>query len=503
MEAFRKLGIIEPILKALKDMRFSEPTAIQEQAIPHILAGKDVIGGSATGSGKTLAFGAGIIQNSEKGKGIQALVLTPTRELAEQVTKELYKFSKNKSLKIVVVYGGVSINPQMDALKTADVVVGTPGRILDHLERRTINFSKVNTLVLDEADLMLDMGFVEDVEMIISQCPKNRQTMLFSATIHSNIAHLIQKHMRNPEKVDVTSYVDASKLHQIYYDVPANMKFSLLVHLLKKEQEGLVMVFCNTRHYVDFVEKNLKAAGIEATAIHGGLTQSSRNQIMDRFHAQKVYVLVCTDVAARGLDIKGVSHVYNYDIPKDSKQYVHRIGRTARAGEEGKAVNLLAPMDHENFYKVQRDKELHIIKEPVPQMERVAFSRPEGRSGDRGGRFGGRSGGSSFGGGDRHQGGQGGRRFSGPRPQGGGYRSYDGAGRGEARSSFDGGERRSRFDTGGSETKSRFDGGSSEGGSRHEGGEGRPQHSGGSHTGGFHSGGPRKFHRRGAPSPRQ
>ncbi|MBW2980654.1 DEAD/DEAH box helicase [Candidatus Woesearchaeota archaeon] len=371
MESFRKLGIAETILKVIEEERFEKPSKIQEKSIPLVLQGKDIIAGSATGSGKTLAFGAGIIQNAERGKGIQALILTPTRELAEQIRRALDKFSKNKPLEIVSVYGGVSINPQIDRLRTADVVVGTPGRMLDHIQRRTINLTKAKILVLDEADRMLDMGFIEDVEKIIRQCPEKRQTLLFSATIPPDLADLSRKYMKQAVKVSAETYVDPRKLRQVYYDVKDNLKLSLLVHLLKQEHAGLVMVFCNTRRYVDTVAKSLKHAGIEATAIHGGLTQAKRDRVIDHFHSGKVYVLVCTDVAARGLDIKGVSHIYNYDIPKESKQYIHRIGRTARAGKEGKAINLLANRDHDNFSRVLRDNDVEIIKEETPYVERI------------------------------------------------------------------------------------------------------------------------------------
>lgn len=369
MEYFKKLGIIEPVLDSIKDEGFERPTEIQEKSIPLILEGKDVIAGSATGSGKTLAFGAGIIKETVKGKGIQSLILTPTRELAEQVSEALKSFSKYKSLRVTAIYGGVSINPQFRKLKNADIVVATPGRLLDHIERRTIDLRKVKILVLDEADRMLDMGFIDDVRRIIMKCPRERQTLLFSATISREIAHLTRKYMNSPVEVSAISYVDPTKLTQIYYEVSNKLKFSLLVHLLKKEEKGLVMVFCNTRRNVDAVTRNLRSAKIGAAAIHGGLTQARRTGIMKHFHSQKVFVLVCTDVAARGLDIKGVSHIYNYDIPNDSKEYVHRIGRTARAGKEGKAVNILTKRDHDNFRRVLKDNDVNITKEETPKIE--------------------------------------------------------------------------------------------------------------------------------------
>ena len=377
MEYFRKLGIIEPILKSIEDEEFEKPTEIQEKSIPLILAGRDVIAGAATGSGKTLAFAADIIKNANKGEGIQALVLTPTRELAQQVATALGVFSRYKPLKIVAVFGGMSINPQIAQLRTADVVIGTPGRILDHIGRKTIDLRKVTILVLDEADRMLDMGFIDDVKQIIRECPRERQTLLFSATIPREIAQLARKYMREPVEVAAEAYVDPKKLTQFYYDVPDNMKFSLLVHLLQHEEAGLVMVFCNTRQNTDFVANNLKAAGINALAIHGGLTQEKRNRVMKQFNSHDVCVLVCTDVAARGLDIPGVSHIYNYDIPKDSNDYIHRIGRTARAGKEGIAINILASKDHDSFRRVMHLKDVTITEEPLPEVKKVRIGWKE------------------------------------------------------------------------------------------------------------------------------
>ncbi len=475
MEKFRELGIIEPILRVIKEENFERPSEIQRKAVPAVIAGKDVIAGSATGSGKTLVFASSIIQNCEKNNGLQALIMTPTRELAEQVSKHLKKFAKYRPLNITAVYGGVSINPQMDALRRADVVVGTPGRILDHIDRRTINLKKVHILVLDEADRMLDMGFIRDVEKIIRECPHHRQTLLFSATISSDIKHLTKKYMKEPIRISAETYVDASKMSQKYYDVTDNMKFSLLVHLLKHEHSGLVMVFCNTRQNTDFVADNLRPNGIDAMAIHGGFSQAKRTQTIETFHSEKSLVLVCTDVAARGLDIKGVSHIYNYDIPKDSKEYIHRIGRTARAGHEGKVINIVAPRDHENYGRVLRDNQLRIPKEQLPNIER-AMIRPRGQ----GGRFGDR--GRGFGGGRRF-GGRGDREVSRGgdnlhRREGGGFsreRSSFGGGRG----SF-GAERRERFGRDRREGSGRER--SSFGGDRGSGeGSGRPRTFGHSH----------------------
>lgn len=360
------------MLEVIKKMGFTEPTQIQAESIPLIMKGKDVIGESATGSGKTLAFGAGIVSAVEPGKGIQSLVMAPTRELAEQVKEVLVVMSKRKKLRVAPIYGGVSINPQITDLRRADVVVGTPGRLLDHIERQTIDLSKVQVLVLDEADRMLDMGFIDDVEKIMKRCPKKKQTLFFSATMASEIMNLTKRYMNDAARVSATKMVDPKKLTQQYYVVPKALKFSLFVHLLKNETSGLVMVFCNTRRNTDFVVKNAKANGINAIAIHGGLTQNKRTKTLDTFNGGKVDALVCTDVAARGLHIDNVSHVYNYDIPKDPKDYVHRIGRTARAGESGKVINLLCELDYENFGRIQEKyREFKIVKVERPQVERA------------------------------------------------------------------------------------------------------------------------------------
>jgi ATP-dependent RNA helicase DeaD len=350
MEKFKKLGLCEHMLKVISSKKFEKPSEIQEKTIPLILEGKDIIAGSATGSGKTLAFGSGIIKNVKKGEGIQALILTPTRELAEQVANAMEEFSYYKKLEITSVYGGVSMINQTKKLAYSEVVVATPGRLLDHLKHNSIDLSKVDFLVLDEADRMWDMGFKEDVGKIVKSCPKEKQTLLFSATISSDLAEFSERYMKTPLEISVESYVDPSKLKQIYYDVKDNEKFSLLVHLLKREDAHLVMIFCNTRRNTDFVAKNLKENGVTAQAIHGGMEQNKRNRVIKSFDNSNINVLVCTDVAARGLDIQDISHVYNYDITPDAKDYIHRIGRTARAGKEGIAINILASRDYDNFY---------------------------------------------------------------------------------------------------------------------------------------------------------
>ena len=449
MTLFEDLGISQELLNTVKKLNFEKPTEIQEQSIPLIMDNKDVIGESATGSGKTLAFGAGIIKKVEPKKGLQSLILTPTRELALQVSDALKEFSERK-LKIVTVYGGVGIDKQIFDLRKADVVVATPGRLLDHLQRRTIDLSRIKVLVLDEADRMLDMGFIDDVERIISQCPRERQTLFFSATISAQIRSLADRFMNNPMKVSAKKQVDPSKLKQVYYDISKNQKLSLLVYLLKNEHSGLVMVFCRTRSNTDFVVKNLCANDIEAIAIHGGLSQNKRTRTIQNFNDGKMHVLVCTDVAARGLHIENVSHVYNYDVPADPKDYVHRIGRTARAGEKGKVVNLLCNADFDNFSRIMTDyREFTIKKMDVPQLPKIIVKRTEERRDGYRGRGGGYGRGRSSG---YNQGRRGNsyrarteHRSSESRGQGSG-RSY---GRGRSNDSGRSGERRDSSSSGG------------------------------------------------------
>jgi ATP-dependent RNA helicase DeaD len=371
MNKFEKLGLSPEVVSILSKTGITEPTEIQEKTIPLALAGHDIIGGSATGSGKTLAFTSALIEKIIPKEYIQALILTPTRELAEQVANAIKKFSKNKKINVLAIYGGVDIQKQIKKIGQTDILVGTPGRILDHLNRRTLRTHKINYLILDEVDRMFDMGFQKDVEKIIKEIPKQRQTMLFSATVSADIDHLTKKHTKNAKEISVQSNVDPTKLKQIYYDVPSNKKFSLLIYLLKQEKEHLTMVFCSTRRNADFVAKNLQKLGIRAKAIHGGLVQNKRTRIIEEFQKKEINVLICTDVAARGLDIKGVSHVYNYDLPRETKDYIHRIGRTARAGEQGIAINILSNRDYENFSNIVNRENITITPVELPKFEKV------------------------------------------------------------------------------------------------------------------------------------
>lgn len=412
METFNDSKLSSELKKSIAKLGFTEPTEIQAKSIPEILMGNDVLGESATGSGKTLAFGCGVIEAVEPGQGIQALLLAPTRELAEQVKKSIAELGIDKKLKIISVYGGVSINPQIDDLEIADVVVGTPGRLNDHIDRQTIDLSRLKILVLDEADRMLDMGFIEDIEKIMDMCPEKRQTLFFSATFSRDIESLARRYLHDPVKITATRMVDPAKLTQVYYDVQRGIKFSLLVHLLKKEDESkLVMVFCNTRRATDMITKSLKAQKIQAEAIHGGFTQAKRNQAIKNFKDGKINVLVCTDVAARGIHVDDVSHIYNYDMPNDPTEYVHRIGRTARAGDEGQIINIVCDIDYDNFGRVLDMYTFDIKKGNTPKVERVELKREERRD-SRGGRGGYSSGG------DRRGGSRGGSS-RGPRTHGG------------------------------------------------------------------------------------
>lgn len=382
MNIFEDLKLSKELVCIIGNQGISKPTQIQELSIPHIMAGKDVIGESATGSGKTLAFGCGIVDRVDAKKGLQALVLAPTRELAEQVKIVIQKLANLKKLNVISIYGGVSMGPQFEDIKKAEVAVATPGRLLDHLKRRTINLSNIKILVLDEADRMLDMGFIDDIEKIIKLCPKNRQTLFFSATISERIKSLANRYMNHPIKVSAIKMVDPSKLKQGYYNVKRNLKLSLLVNLLQKDRSGLAMVFCNTRNTVDFLVKNLKANQINAIGIHGGLTQNNRTKTIKTFNNVKNSVLICTDVAARGLHVDNVSHVYNFDIPKDPNDYIHRIGRTARAGESGEVINILSEVDYDNFARVEKENRglLLIRKMEIPKLGKVAivggFNKP-------------------------------------------------------------------------------------------------------------------------------
>jgi len=369
---FSDLKVDKEFLDITGELGFEELTRIQEECIPLMLEGSDVAGQAETGSGKTVAFVLPIMNQVYPDDGLQVLVLTPTRELCIQVSDVFHDFGDPLDIKTVSVYGGVSIQPQIRDLKTANVVVGTPGRILDHIGRKTIDLYDLKFLVLDEADRMFDMGFIDDVERIIGNTPSDIQVAMFSATISDDVYHIMERHLRNPELIKTGSQVDPTKLKQTCYDIHENNdKFALLLYLLKNETPGLALVFCATRTESDFVARNLRNQGVNASAIHGGMSQNKRLESLNRLKKEKIDVLVATDVAARGLDIKNITHVYNYDVPGCAKEYIHRIGRTARAGEDGNAVTLLTPRDHDNYRNINRDYGGNITMKDPPQVERV------------------------------------------------------------------------------------------------------------------------------------
>ncbi len=373
---FEKLNINTKLKNKVNEFGFKDLTTIQEKGIPEILKGKDVVGQAETGSGKTLAFVLPIINEIKHDRNLQTLVLTPTRELCIQVTDVFKDFGKSLEIKTTSIFGGVNIVPQIKNISDSQIIVATPGRLLDHINRRTINLKNIRFLVLDETDKMLEMGFIEDVEKIIYNLPRDRQTLMFSATISEDVYKIARKHLKNPLMFRTKPFVDTDKLNQKYYDIyNQNDKFSLLLHLLKNSTSGLAIVFCATRKETDIVAKNLRRQGINASEIHGGMNQNKRLKSLDSLKRQKTDVLVATDVAARGLDIKGVSHVYNYDVPKTPKEYIHRIGRTARAGKNGDAVTLLTSRDHDNFRRVQNDKKLRIEQAAFPPFKKVSFFR--------------------------------------------------------------------------------------------------------------------------------
>jgi ATP-dependent RNA helicase DeaD len=372
---FNDMNIEKSVLDSLNEMGFNEPTEIQKETIPLIKEGHDLIGQSKTGSGKTAAFGIPLVEKAKNTGKIQALILEPTRELAEQTSNELKKFSKFKRLHVLCVYGGVSIEHQITNLRHSDIVVGTPGRTLDHIQRGTMNLQNVNIFVLDEADKMFEMGFIEDIERIAKFLPDVRQNLFFSATMTDEVLRIKNKFTKNAKKVKTETMLNEDVLEQFYYDVYPAEKFSLLIHLLKSENPDLSIIFCNTRREAGCVAENLKRNGIVASCLHGGLTQARRNQVIQDFHDRRIKVLVATDVAGRGLDIKNVSHIFNYSVPKCPEDYINRVGRTARAGETGKAISLLSNNDHDCFRKLISMYSQEIKRVDKPDFEVLPFRK--------------------------------------------------------------------------------------------------------------------------------
>lgn len=371
MSTFEQLGLSPETLQAIKGLGFEEPTPIQEKAIPAALAGSDVIGQAPTGTGKTAAFGLPIIEkivmNSDS---IQGLVMVPTRELAIQVAEELNKIGQYKRVRTLPIYGGQDIVRQMKLLKNRpQIVVGTPGRLMDHMRRRTIHLQNISIVVLDEADEMLKMGFIDDIRFILGHIPEERQTLLFSASITKAVEGISHQFMRAPILIKATPRnIIVPSTEQHYIEVPERKKFDTLCNLLDLHSPDAAIIFGRTKKRVDELNQALAHRGYSSGAIHGDLSQGQRNAVMGQFRSGSIEILVATDVAARGLDIDSVSHVYNFDIPQDPESYIHRIGRTGRAGRHGAAFTFITPREQDHIQIIERLTQRKIVRHPIPTL---------------------------------------------------------------------------------------------------------------------------------------
>lgn len=374
MKTFNELNIEASVLKSLAEMGFESATPIQEQAIPTALAGKDMIGQAQTGTGKTTAFGVPMIQNIDpSNRSIQGIVIAPTRELAIQVAEELNRIGQHKNVHTVPVYGGQDIQRQIRALKRRpQLVAATPGRLLDHIRRKTIRLDGIRTAVLDEADEMLNMGFIEDIEAILAEIKQEHQTLLFSATMPKRIQNLAERFMNEPEMIRVKAkQLTVDHIDQFYFVVKENAKFDALCRLLDTESPDLAIIFGRTKKRVDELTSGLLKRGYSAEGIHGDIQQSKREKVISRFKEQTTEILVATDVAARGLDITGVTHVYNFDLPQDPESYVHRIGRTGRAGKKGQAYSFATPREIDHLRSIEKLIKRKIEEKAIPSYSDV------------------------------------------------------------------------------------------------------------------------------------
>lgn len=368
---FNDFGLESKVLRAVTEMGFEEPTPVQERTIPIAMQGRDLIGQAQTGTGKTAAFGIPLISKIEAAEEkIVALVMTPTRELAIQVAEEFGKLGRFKGIRTLPIYGGQDIVRQIRALKKhPQIIIGTPGRLLDHIQRKTIRLDDVRTVVLDEADEMLDMGFMDDIQSILKLVPEERHTMLFSATMPPNIQRLAQQFLRNPEHISVVpKQITAPLITQNYMEVHERQKFEALSRLLDMESPELAIVFGRTKRRVDELSEALQKRGYSADGLHGDLSQNQRDIVMRKFREGSIDVLVATDVAARGLDVSGVTHVINFDLPQDPESYVHRIGRTGRAGKEGSAWTFVTPREIDHLHLIEKITRHRINRKPLPTM---------------------------------------------------------------------------------------------------------------------------------------
>jgi ATP-dependent RNA helicase DeaD len=379
MTTFYELNLSKKIQQAISDMGFEEPSPIQAQCIPVVLSGSDVIGQAQTGTGKTAAFGIPLIEMAGPGKHVQALILTPTRELAIQVAGELRKIAKYKRTRTLPIYGGQSIGSQIRALQQGvQIVIGTPGRILDHLRRGTLKLDKLKALVLDEADEMLDMGFIEDIEAILRETPADRQTLLFSATMPPEVKSLSVRYMKDPVNVRINrGDVTVPLIEQVYYRVLERTKLESLSRIIDSEEVELGIIFCRTKRGVDELTDALMSRGYLADGLHGDLSQAQRDRVMRKFRQNEIQLLVATDVAARGIDVENVTHVINFDIPQDPESYVHRIGRTGRAGKRGLAMTLVTPPEFKLLKQIEKETKAKLISKEVPSLADVAERQAE------------------------------------------------------------------------------------------------------------------------------
>lgn len=369
LKTFTEFELEPRVLQAIMELGFEEATPIQEKAIPVALTGRDLIGQAQTGTGKTAAFGIPLISNiNPAAEQVMALIMTPTRELAIQVADEISKLTRFKGVRSLPIYGGQDIGRQIRALKRQpQIIIGTPGRLLDHIHRKTIRLDHVTTVVLDEADEMLDMGFMDDITSILKLVPEERQTMLFSATMPPNIKKLANQFLREPAHVSVTpKHVSAPLIDQAYIEVPERVKFDALTRLLDISSPELAIIFGRTKRRVDELSGALQKRGYSADGLHGDLSQNQRDAVMRKFRDGSIDVLVATDVAARGLDVSGVTHVINFDLPQDPESYVHRIGRTGRAGKEGIAWSFVTPREIDHLHFIERVTRHRIPRKPIP-----------------------------------------------------------------------------------------------------------------------------------------
>ncbi|MDQ0247805.1 ATP-dependent RNA helicase DeaD [Bacillus fengqiuensis] len=372
MALFKDLGISEQLEKSISEMGFEEATPIQSQTIPLALEGEDVIGQAQTGTGKTAAFGIPLTEKIDtKVDRIQGIVIAPTRELAIQVSEELYKIGRVKRTRVLAIYGGQDISRQIRSLKKQPhIIVGTPGRLLDHINRKTMRLQDVNTVVLDEADEMLNMGFIEDIEKILENVPEDHQTLLFSATMPGPIQRIAERFMSEPKIVKVKAKeVTVPNIQQYYLETQEKKKFDVLTRLLDIQSPELAIVFGRTKRRVDELSEALTVRGYAAQGIHGDLTQAKRMSVLRQFKEGSIDVLVATDVAARGLDISGVTHVYNFDVPQDPESYVHRIGRTGRAGKTGVAMTFVTPREMGQLKNIENTTKRKMERMKAPSLD--------------------------------------------------------------------------------------------------------------------------------------